>query len=116
MGTDERNLQEYLRLWDKFEYLLKESGKSLSQFAENYSKISNEKDYDFVEYKTEPDKDKLNEKLKKQKQRKTKLSRVNHKTIKDIKNYIVFLGDDPNDGTIAFEAFDDEKFGNINFD
>jgi hypothetical protein len=97
MGTKEKELKKYLKLWDTFETKLKKQGLNLSSFAKKWEKSSKAigaNDYN-----------KIYERLKKQRSRKNGLKSVRPESINQIVEYIKFIDDDWK----PFEAFDDEK-------
>jgi hypothetical protein len=98
MGTNIKNLDKYLNLWEIFDEKLKDQNLNLSSFAkkwEKYNSIKEENDYK-----------RFYEKIKSQRKRKDNLKRVQENTISQIEEYIQFLDKDFTAETIR----DDETY------
>jgi putative protein kinase ArgK-like GTPase of G3E family len=86
MGTSIKNLDKYKKLWDIFEEKLKTLNLSLSSFSKEW-----EKNNETIE---ENDYNKVYDRLKKQKNRKNKMERVQESSITQMEIYIKFLDKD----------------------
>ena len=98
MGTNIKNLEKYLKLWDIFEEKLKTLNLSLSSFSKEW-----EKNNETIE---ENDYKKVYDRLKKQKKRKDKLKLIQESSIIQMEIYIKFLDKDFTAETIR----DDETY------
>jgi len=104
---ENNNIKKFMSLWEEFTALLERKNWSKYQFAQEWDKFNHEVEDDFC---------KVNDKLKnwtndynKLKENKSNAKRIYSKKILKLEEYIKFLDED----RINFEAFDDEKFGNL---
>ncbi len=86
MGTNKTNLEIYLELWEKFDFLLKKEKMTLNEFSK-YGHRFDEVLLSDKEYSQE----RFLDTLKKMKSRKDKMTTVQKKSIQKIKEYIKFL-------------------------
>ena len=98
MGTNIKNLEKYLKLWDIFEEKLKILNLNLSSFSKEW-----EKNNETIE---ENDYNKVYDRLKKHKKRKDKLKIIQESSIIQMEIYIKFLDKDFTAETIR----DDETY------
>ena len=98
MGTNIKNLEKYLNLWNIFDKKLEESNLTLSTFSKRWEKNSNSEEKS--DYKI------FYDKLKKMKSRKGNLKLVQPYSIIQIEDYIKFLDKDFTAETIR----DDETY------
>ena len=93
--------QRYLELWKKFEKLLEEKELSLEDFARQWENAH--LDDPSADYR------KFIKKIKTQRERREKMTRINSNTLSQIEEYILFL----EESEALFEALDDEVFGSL---
>jgi len=86
MGTNKTNLEIYIELWEKFEYLLNKNNMTLNEFSK-YGDKFDEAVLSEKEYKQST----FLDTLKKMQSRKSKLKNVQTNSIDKIKEYIKFL-------------------------
>jgi L-lactate utilization protein LutB len=98
MGTNIKNLEKYLKLWDIFEEKLKTLNLNLSSFSKEW-----EKNNETIE---ENDYNKVHDRLKKRKDRKNNMKRIQESSITQMEIYIKFLDKDFTAQTIR----DDETY------
>ena len=99
MGTQNKDLEIYLDLWEKFEELLNKKHLNLSSFAKKWEKFHDAKEDDYIRFY---------QKLKKKKERKFKLKSVKYYSIVQLEDYIKFLDED----YVIEEMRDDESYEN----
>lgn len=97
MGTNERNLENYLNLWKKFETLLEKKDINLSSFSKKWEECH--------ESLAENDYKKIYDDLKKMKKRKDGLKNVRSATYTKLETFISFIDKEH----IKINTFDDEK-------
>ena len=98
MGTNIKDLEKYLNLWEIFEKKLIKQSLNLSSFSKKWEKNSDTGE--------ENDYNKFYERIKSQKKRKDKLKSVHPNSILQIEDYIKFLDNDFTAETIR----DDETY------
>lgn len=82
MGTSNKNLEIYKKLWIEFERLLKKEGLNLSSFAKKWEKFHNE---DNDEY------NKVHDKLKHWKRNKDSAKIIYTSKLEQLEKYVKFL-------------------------
>lgn len=82
MGTNKTNVEIYLELWEKFEFLLKKKKITLGEFSKNWENFDEDDNLRLsdIEYNDT----KFLDKLKKQKKKRDSLRKVDTKDIKII--------------------------------
>lgn len=101
IGKNLNKLEEYLKLWEKFEKLLENKDIKLPTFAKNWDKLEWEKYSD-----SENPEQAFYETLKKMSQNKNKLKKVYQTSIDKLTKYIKFLDTD----FIVQELHNDESY------